>query len=232
MLCSRRRSLDLDLTHLRDDVLRLASLTGTHVDRAVRAVHEQDARLARNVIESDAIAQRLRDAIERGGLAILATQHPAARDLRRVVAAMHIAGELRRASDHARGIADIALRVGVVEMALPECAQVLRRMQEVAHMMLGRSIDAYQREDVMLAQSVKPLDAEVDALYVDQLLRPMTTSRQHGMAIESTLYFVWIGHGLERIADRAVNICERVVFLATGAFVEFESGAPGGLAYA
>jgi len=43
---------------------------------------------------------------------------------------------------------------------------------------------------------------------------------------------LWVVHNLERVADRAVNICERVVFTVTGEMVEMEvdNGPEAGMA--
>ncbi len=37
---------------------------------------------------------------------------------------------------------------------------------------------------------------------------------------EKATYLIWVGHNLERIADRATNICERVVYTVTGKMEE------------
>jgi phosphate transport system protein len=82
--------------------------------------------------------------------------------------------------------------------------------------MLRRSLDSFVNRDVVAVPAVCTDDDEVDALY-DQVCRELLTYMMADPgAIRRAAYLLWIAHDLERIADRATNIAERVIYMATG----------------
>jgi phosphate transport system protein len=93
-------------------------------------------------------------------------------------------------------------------------------MAEVARAMLNDAITAYIEADADAARRIAMQDDEVDALY-EQIYRELLT---YMLADPSTINratrLLWVGHNLERIADRVTNICERVVFAETGELTE------------
>lgn len=214
MNVSHRAQLDYDLGQIREDILRLGSQVESHIKWSVQSLRERNPGLAHRVTEGDVRIDALRFKIERECLASLATQQPAARDLRRILAAMHMCAEMERMADHAKGIAGISLRMG--EALLTTASLTLLRMQEVACRMLHSALDAYLRTDPQLALEVANRDDALDALYAEALHAALTDSRTGGQSVEQALYVVWTAHNLERIGDRVTNMCERVIFVSTG----------------
>ena len=93
-------------------------------------------------------------------------------------------------------------------------------MADKAATMLSDSIDSLLNRDMMKANQVCQSDDEVDALY-DQVYRELLLFMiQDPSTIQRATYLLWVAHDLERIADRATNIAERVIFLLTGKLVE------------
>ena len=89
-------------------------------------------------------------------------------------------------------------------------------MAQKASLMTRQSLDALVERDVDLAITVAESDDEVDALY-DQIFRELVTFMiEDPRTIQRATYLLWVAHDLERIADRATNIAERVVYLVTG----------------
>lgn len=222
MIDQPRRTLDRDLRALQDDLLRLGSLVDTAIDRALQALAARDAGLARQIATDDARVNELRFQIEEACLALIATQQPAAGDLRAIVAAMNIVGDLERMADHAAGIAKTVLRMGDDPLLKPLID--LPRMAAECRTLLRRALDAYLARDADLARAVAAQDDTIDGLY-NQIFRellsfmvedPRTTTR--------ALYLLFAAHNLERIGDRVVNIAERVIFMASGEMKELNAG--------
>lgn len=209
-----RPSLDHHLSTINFDLRRIASRVEEQTEGAVRALQEHNPALAQRVIELDQPINDLRYKVERQCLLAIATQQPTARDLRHIVAAIHIAGELERMADHASGIANIALRMG----DHPHLRSLvdIPRMQVVACEMVGAAFAAFLKKDVALARAVMAKDDEQDALYVQSLRILLTYMMQDATLIPDATYLLWAAHNLERIGDRATNICERVIFVAEG----------------
>jgi phosphate transport system protein len=213
-----RTAVELDLARVREDLLRLGSLAELEIDWAMQALRSRNHSQARRVLENEALAGNLRVKIERAAMQLVATHHPAARDLRALVAAMHIAGELNRIVGHAGGIANISLRIGDEGAALD--ATGLYRMHALVSRMVHVSIDAYFREDAALARITLSQDADVDALHAENWQCITAPGPLQIRDIERLTHLLWVTHNLERIGDRVQNICERVMFIVTGEFVE------------
>jgi phosphate transport system protein len=210
-----RFALDIDLAHQREDLLRLGSLAELQVTRATRALRDRDGANARRVREANLQSIVLCARLERAGLEAIATQQPTARDLRLILATMHIANELKRISSHADGIASIALRM--IDAPHPrDGVALLVRMQEAVCRMLHQAVDAAFRNDEALARHIVLQDSSVDLLYAEQWLGIADASALAAGRIEILTQMLWVGHALERIGDRIRNICDRVVFVSTG----------------
>jgi phosphate transport system protein len=223
---SNRSAFDQELEDLRDDVLRLGSMVDTAMGLSMKALKEHDQSLARKIIADDEKINRLRFKIEEDCLGLLARQQPAARDLRFIVAAMHIGLELERMADHAAGIGVIVLRMGDEPLLKPLID--LPRMVEISQDMLRRSLDAFVATDAEEAMAITQRDDEVDQLY-NQVFREMVSFMiEDPHTITRVMYLLFCAHNIERIADRVTNICERVAFMATGRMAEIASASEEG----
>ena len=107
-----RSAFDRELQTVQNDLLRMGSLLNSAIDRSMKALANRDLALARQVVADDAEVNALRFHIEEECTVIIATQQPAAGDLRALVAAMNIVSDLERMADHAEGIGRINLLLG------------------------------------------------------------------------------------------------------------------------
>ena len=222
MISQTRATLDRDLNAVQDDLLRMGGLLDAAIAKSLEALAKRDQDLARQIIADDAHVNTLRFHIEEACLALIATQQPAARDLRAVLAAMIIVSELERMGDYAAGIAKTVLRMGDAPLLKPLID--MPRMADECRAMLRRALDAYVAHDADMARAVAAQDDVIDNLY-NQIFRellsfivedPHTTTR--------ALYLLFAAHNLERIGDRAVNISERVIFMTSGELKELNAG--------
>ena len=209
-----RVDLDRQLTHLQTEVLLLADLVNKAIVRAVDALKNRDLADSRLLIQEDDHIDRKRYEIEDLCVDLIATRQPMAGDLRAIIALLHITVELERMGDYAEGIAKISLRMGDDPPLKPLID--IPRMADKATEMLRDSLSALTERDESKANKVLDDDDEVDALY-DQVYRELLLFMiQDPRSIERATYLLWAAHDLERIADRATNIAERVIFLMTG----------------
>ena len=168
----------------------------------------------REIIERDELVNALRFEIEEACLALIATQQPAASDLRAVIAAMNIVVDLERMGDHASGIAKTTIRMGDEPLLKPLID--IPRMARLALEMLRGTLKAFVDVDPETAKVIAQRDEEMDFLYraiFDELVEIMARSPE---GVERATYLLWTAHNLERIGDRVTNIAERVVFMSTG----------------
>lgn len=214
MSSSLRATFDKEYAEIVDDILKLGSLVDQAIAQALDSLQRRDQALARQVIEDDIAINRLRFKIEEACLTLIATQQPAARDLRGIVASMNIVVDMERMGDHAAGITKTVIRMGDEPLLKPLID--IPRMAQTAREMLRMSLDAFVNRDSEGAKAVIPLDDEMDQLYraiFDELVEIMSRKPE---GVERATYLLWCAHNLERIGDRVTNIAERVIFMTTG----------------
>ena len=181
------------------------------------ALDTRNVALAQEVVATDESINQLRFKIEEEALLILATQQPMAKDLRSVIAGIHFAVELERIGDHAAGIARLVERLEG-EASL-DTLYKLPKMAKRAREMVQTSVQAYVEENADLANTVMSRDDKIDKQY-RKLSQNALEQMQNPEYIRRANFLLWIGHNLERIGDRALNLAERVIFMITGEFVE------------
>lgn len=213
-----RSLLDKEMNQLQEAIIQMASMVDQAIDRAIQALIMLDLDLARQVMADDSAINRLRYQVEDKSIRLLATQQPAASDLRFVVGAIHIAVELERMGDHAAGIARLVERLKL-EPAAP-LVNRLPKMARRARKMLQASINAYVHRATDMAQSTLDREIKIDRGY-RKLFEEATLEMADDALIRRATYLLWAGHNLERIGDRAINITERVIYITTGKFVEY-----------
>jgi phosphate transport system protein len=213
-----RTVLERQLGEIEEDMLVLAGMVERAIDRSIEALKNRDIELARVVIVEDIDINTRRYDTEEKCLELIATQQPLARDLRTIVAILHIIVDLERMGDHAEGTAKIAIMLADEPPLKPYID--IPRMAQVAGQMLRESIEAFKLRDTEMARRVCDRDDEVDALY-DQVYRELLVYMLNDpKTIERATHITWIAHNLERIADRVTNICERVVYMVEGKIEE------------
>jgi phosphate transport system protein len=139
-------------------------------------------------------------------------------DLRPIVAILNMISDLERVGDYAEGIAKIAIMIGDEPPLKPLID--IPRMAELAVEMISGGLKSFVTRDVELAKRVVTSDSVVDGLY-DQVFRELITFMMvDPKTIDRATRLIWAAHNLERVADRATNICERAVFTVTGKMEE------------
>jgi phosphate transport system protein len=218
MVAALRSQFDRQLETLQRDVLRLAEMVNGQINQAVKAQEKRDMGVAWRVDTYDSTVNRLRCSIEEQAYTLLALQQPNAGDMRRIVAAVSIVTNLERMGDHAAGIARIVLAIpeGSPTIAVPEFAD----MTALITKNLNDTMDAYLREDHVLAQDVAARDHAIDVLHHQVYMKMIALMTENKDIIEQATKVLWVSHNLERISDRIANICERISYVATGVLYE------------
>ena len=209
-----RTDLDRRIKNLYQEVALLANVVDKAINRSVEALKVRDLVESKQLIIEDDYIDHKRYEIEDLCVDLIATQQPMAGDLRAIIAMLHITVELERMGDYAEGIAKISLLMGDDPPLKPLID--IPRMADKATAMLRDSIDALVQRDEIMANRVIMEDDEVDDLY-DQVYRELLLFMiQDPRTIQRATYLLWAAHDLERIADRATNIAERVIYLVSG----------------
>jgi phosphate transport system protein len=215
---SARAIFDRDLEDLRENVSQMAELLNSAIGGSLRALREGNVELGEEIIKGDLTINEMRYRIENACLHMIATQQPAAGDLRAIVAGMNLAGDMERMGDYAAGIAKVFLRME--EKCAGDLPPSLDEMAELVFSMLKRAIKAYQEADDELAYKVASIDTQIDELYHALYSDLVERITHHPEKTTDCLYLMFIGHNLERFADRATNLAEHVIFMTSGKIQE------------
>jgi len=215
-----RIAFDQELRQLEKRLQELGRLVEEALVASVDALKRRDLEAARQIIEADRALNHRRYAIQQETLMVIATQQPMAVDLRTLAAVLEIATELERIGDYAKGIATITIRMGTEPFVKPLVD--IPRMAEKARDMLHRALQAFVERNVESARAIPLEDDEMDTLY-DKIFRELISFIiADPTLVDRASFLIWVAHNLERAADRVVNICERVIYTATGEVVEFD----------
>jgi phosphate transport system protein len=205
-----------ELQELRADVIRLAALVTEAIAAGTEALLEADLGAAERVVEQDSAIDELAYSIEDHCFVLLARQQPMAGDLRMVLATLRIGHELERSGDLMKSVVK-ATRQLYPHSIDPKLRGIIGRMGEQAANETRLAIDAFADDDPSRAAALFDMDDVMDDL-TKSLFRYIMNREgpvDEGRLLES-IQLALVGRHYERIADHAVNVADRVVFIATG----------------
>ena len=209
-----REAFHEQLQAILDELADMSDQVRVAVERATEALMTGDGTLAEEVISADADVDRAREEVEEQAFMLLSLQQPVASDLRVIVAALRIVTELERMGDLAVHVAKIA-RLRVLETAVPETARPLvEGMARVAIEMVTEVGGIIRHRDVRAALQLPETDQQIDHLRRRSFSELLAKDWPHG--VEAAVDLALLGRYYERIADHAVSIANRVVFVVTG----------------
>ena len=199
-----------------EDLAGICRRVETAVSLATRALLTGDAELAEQVISADAEIDRARERVEDTAFALLSLQQPVAGDLRVVVSALRMVSELERMGDLSVHVAKIA-RLRVPHIAVPdEVRPTVERMAATAEDMVARVSAIITSRDVEAAIELGHRDEVMDQLRRQSFTELLSDQWTHG--VEAAVDVALLGRYYERIADHAVSVANRVVYVVTGDF--------------
>jgi phosphate transport system protein len=201
-----------------DDILaeleRMTRTVSAAVRRSTTALLAADIRTAEEVIAADIELDAAGEGVEEQVFELMARQAPVANELRMLVAALRMVADLERMGDLAAHVSKIA-RLRYPAPAIPaELQTVIAEMGGVAGRMVDSAGDVIRSRDVEAAQRLESVDDEMDKLRSNQFRLMMDDSWPHG--VEVAVDIALLGRYYERIADHAVSMARRVVYLVTG----------------
>ncbi len=207
-----------ELQSLEEKFQLLGRMVSAAIRSSVDSLKRRDPEASREIIRNDLEINRKRFEIEEHCFDLIATQQPTAVDLRTIGSILIMSTDLERMGDHAEGIAKITLLLEGKRLVKPLID--IPRMAEKVLSMLDRTLQAFASRDADTARAICVEDDEVDALHYQVYRELLLLMIENPQVIEGATYLLWVSHNIERIADRATNIAERVVFVATGKMEE------------
>lgn len=218
-----RQDFERNLHTIQAATLELGRLVEQCLTDAVQTLLSQNLEQAESIVEVVCReVGRTRSTIESEILALIARQQPVAGDLRTLIALLEILAELERMGSYAAGIAQTTIRLGN-QPALESLCQIIASMADRVKIMLRQALLAFEQHDIPLARSIPQADDAIDRLYEQLYQELLGVIKTNPHLAPQTAHLSRVAHSLERTADRVVNICEWVIFAATGEMKELNA---------
>ena len=205
--------LERSLKSLEQDVLRMGAL----VENSFRLSHQ--AMFYHNLEATQAISlnekriDRYYRQIESECSYLITMKSPVAQDLRLLSAFMQLVRDLERIGDYAEDLVEIAVKL--LPYPPHTCLPELELMSHHAQAMLSESLVALADLDAIKGKAIKQLDDKVDQAH-DQLYQTLAYQRDIKGVVEPIVLLVLAIRHLERMADHATNIGQRVQYIVHG----------------
>ncbi|MGM0506889.1 MAG: phosphate signaling complex protein PhoU [Bacteroidota bacterium] len=206
------------LAEINDKLIRMSDQVIAAINDSVEVLVDQDLERAQQIREDDVQINSMRWEIEDDCIHLIATQQPVASDLRELIALLTINTELERIGDYAAGIAKITQLIGEEKHIKPLVD--IPRMKDIAVGMIENSIQAFIKHDEKAARRIHAQDDDIDSLYNQVHRELLSFMLEKPGQISICTHLLWTAHNLERIGDRATNICERIIYLVSGEMAE------------
>lgn len=214
-----RNRFDEQLLELNRELIDMGAMCEDMIQQTVKALKNGNVELAKNVKSSGSAVDQMERDIEARCMKLLLHQQPVARDLRLISAALKMITDMERIGDQAEDIAEIITflngrpmnEVGLIEEMANEISK-----------MVTKSVDAFVKKDVALAEKVIAQDDIVDDDFIKVKKGIITLLKSNSEDGEYALDLLMIAKYFERIGDHATNIAEWVIYFATGIHKEME----------
>nr|WP_282958850.1 phosphate signaling complex protein PhoU [Desulfolutivibrio sulfodismutans] len=203
-----------ELTTLRVNILKMLHMASEAVHKATQAVFDNNADLARQVIDDDRHINALECLIDSESLRILALHQPVAKDLRFIVGCMRMIVNIERLGDEGANIAERVLILH--ERQRMEINPALRQLSEMALDLVRKTITSFMELDAELAKEI--FDRNIDAMNLNVRIFKDTTDYmiRESRTVERAVQYSFIAHSLKRICDQSANIAESIIFIKEG----------------
>ena len=208
-----RTHFERQVKRLQEDVLRMGALVENSFWLAHQALFERNLEAANQITLQEKQIDQFYRQIELDCVTLIALQSPVARDLRLISTLMQLVRDLERIGDYAEDLGEIAAKL----FLYPDhpCMGQVQQMFNRSHSMLSLSLVALSDLNAELGLQLKVKDDAVDSDY-ETLYNVLARQTDIQGAIESLLLVVLVIRHLERMADHATNIGQRVAYIVTG----------------
>ncbi|MGI5268861.1 phosphate signaling complex protein PhoU [Nonomuraea sp. CA-218870] len=203
-----------ELDALTDRLVEMTRLVRSAISRATTALLDADLQLAEQVISRDEEVNALFAGVEGSIFDLMARQQPVAVDLRLVITALRMGGDLERMGDLAVHVAKVA-RLRHPDSAIPaEVRSTIVEMGQIAENLVTKAGGCITSRDVESALELEQDDDAMDRLHRRLFRTILGEDWRHG--VEPAIDITLIGRYYERYADHAVSVARDVVYMVTG----------------
>jgi phosphate transport system protein len=213
---AERKALAEGLRALNENMVTLADLSELAIRKAVDGLTRLDPDVSDEVFTLDGEIYALQLEIEKNCVDLIALHAPVARDLRAITTSLKITTDFDRIGRYAKDIAEITLRFRGKEPDHLRNLGSIPEMTEIAIQLVDKAIRAFVARDAESVRHIQEDDDAVDLLEERAFEELVDKMKSRSLDVEVGARYILVTRYLERIADHAVNIGQRVVYMVTG----------------
>ena len=217
-----RTQFEEELLNLHNQFYEMGMLVSSAIHKSVRAYVRHDKAIAQEVIENDLAINNMEVRLEKKSFEMIALQQPVTTDLRMIITVMKASSDLERMGDHAVSIAKSTIRVKG-ETRIAEIEKEISEMSDYVKKMVDNVLVAYVKTDQEDARMIAQMDDRVNEYYKDIYYKTIESMKENPETVVSGTDYLSVAQYLERIGDYVTNICEWIVYLATGKISELNT---------
>ena len=206
-----RTQFEEELLNLHNQFYEMGMLVSSAIHKSVRAYVKHDKEIAQEVIENDEAINNMEVRLEKKSFEMIALQQPVTTDLRMIITVMKASSDLERMGDHAVSIAKSTIRV----KGETRIAEIEKEISDMS--------DYVKKTDQEDARMIAQMDERVNDYYRDIYYKTIDSMKANPETVVSGTDYLSVAQYLERIGDYVTNICEWIVYLATGKISELNS---------
>ena len=210
-----RTQFEEELLNLHNQFYEMGMMVSSAVHKSVRAYIKHDKILAQEVIENDININNMETRLEKKSFEMIALQQPVTTDLRMIITVMKASSDLERMADHAVSVAKSTIRVKG-QTRIPEIEKEISDMSDYVKKMVDNVLVAYVKTDEKDARTIANMDQRVNDYFNRIYNATIKNMQENPETVISGTDYLNVASYLERIGDYVTNICEWIVYLATG----------------
>ena len=217
-----RTQFEEELLNLHNQFYEMGMMVSSAVHKSVRAYIKHDKILAQEVIENDININNMETRLEKKSFEMIALQQPVTTDLRMIITVMKASSDLERMADHAVSVAKSTIRVKG-QTRIPEIEKEISDMSDYVKKMVDNVLVAYVKTDEKDARTIANVDQRVNDYFNRIYNATIKNMQENPETVISGTDYLNVASYLERIGDYVTNICEWIVYLATGKITELNT---------
>lgn len=217
-----RTQFEEELLNLHNQFYEMGMMVSSAVHKSVRAYIKHDKILAQEVIENDININNMETRLEKKSFEMIALQQPVTTDLRMIITVMKASSDLERMADHAVSVAKSTIRVKG-QTRIPEIEKEISDMSDYVKKMVDNVLVAYVKTDEKDARTIANMDQRVNDYFNRIYNATIKNMQENPETVISGTDYLNVASYLERIGDYVTNICEWIVYLATGKITEINT---------
>lgn len=217
-----RTQFEEELLNLHNQFYEMGMMVSSAVHKSVRAYIKHDKILAQEVIENDININNMETRLEKKSFEMIALQQPVTTDLRMIITVMKASSDFERMADHAVSVAKSTIRVKG-QTRIPEIEKEISDMSDYVKKMVDNVLVAYVKTDEKDARTIANMDQRVNDYFNRIYNATIKNMQENPETVISGTDYLNVASYLERIGDYVTNICEWIVYLATGKITELNT---------